>query len=283
MHVGWRGLLAGVVDAAVRIVRERGGAPVRAVVGPCISPAHYEFGADELEHVTRRLGPAVAGRTETGAPALDLRAGVGVGARVGGRGRPHRRGRLHVRVGRPLLAPPRRRHGPSGADRDSRRVSDVAAAIAEVRSRIAGAARRAGREPDAVRLVAATKTVPAERVAEAVALGVTDVGENRAQELLAKADLLAATAPSTPADVCWHFLGRLQRNKVRSLAGRVTWWQSVDREALGRRHRPPRPRSAGARRGEPGATSRRRAGAHRPTPAGSPTRSGSRACASRAS
>lgn len=78
VHCGWRGLLAGVVDAAVRMVRERGGAAVRAVVGPCISPAHYEFGADELEQVARHLGPAVAGRTETGAPALDLRAGVGV-------------------------------------------------------------------------------------------------------------------------------------------------------------------------------------------------------------
>jgi pyridoxal phosphate enzyme (YggS family) len=112
-------------------------------------------------------------------------------------------------------------------------VSDLAAAVTEVRGRIAAAARRVGREPNAVRLVAATKTVPAERVAEAVALGITDVGENRAQELLAKADTLAATAPSLQADVCWHFLGRLQRNKVRGLAGRVTWWQSVDREALG--------------------------------------------------
>ena len=64
-------------------------------------------------------------------------------------------------------------------------MSDVATAITEVRARIAAAARGAGRDPDAVRLVAATKTVPAERVAEAVALGVTDVGENRAQELLA--------------------------------------------------------------------------------------------------
>jgi pyridoxal phosphate enzyme (YggS family) len=107
-------------------------------------------------------------------------------------------------------------------------VSELATAITEVRARIAAAARGAGRDPDAVRLVAATKTVSAERVAEAVALGVTDLGENRAQELLAKADALA-TAP----DVCWHFLGRLQRNKVRSLAGKVTWWQSVDREALG--------------------------------------------------
>ncbi len=73
----------------------------------------------------------------------------------------------------------------------------------------------------------------AERVAEAVALGVTDVGENRAQELLAKADALAAGTSTTGTDVCWHFLGRLQRNKARSLAGKVTWWQSVDREPLG--------------------------------------------------
>ena len=112
-------------------------------------------------------------------------------------------------------------------------MSDVATAITEVRARIAAAARGAGRDPDGVRLVAATKTVPAERVAEAVALGVTDVGENRAQEFLAKADALGAATPPTGTDVCWHFLGRLQRNKVRSLAGKVTWWQSVDREALG--------------------------------------------------
>jgi polyphenol oxidase len=76
VHVGWRGLLAGVVPAAVDLVRERGHGPVRAVVGPCISAAHYEFGARELEHVARRLGPTVRARTARGAPALDLREGV---------------------------------------------------------------------------------------------------------------------------------------------------------------------------------------------------------------
>jgi pyridoxal phosphate enzyme (YggS family) len=111
-------------------------------------------------------------------------------------------------------------------------VTGVAAALAEVRERIAAAALGAGRDPGAVRLVAATKTVPAERVAEAVALGVTDIGENRAQELIAKADAVDELASSTAA-LCWHFLGRLQRNKVRSLAARVTWWQSVDRDPLG--------------------------------------------------
>jgi pyridoxal phosphate enzyme (YggS family) len=106
----------------------------------------------------------------------------------------------------------------------------LAAAVGEVRDRIATAARRAGRDPAAVTLVGAVKTVPVERVAEAVALGVTDIGENRAQDLVAKAGALAATSE---ASIRWHFLGRLQRNKVRSLAPLVTWWQSVDREELG--------------------------------------------------
>ncbi len=112
-------------------------------------------------------------------------------------------------------------------------MSGVAEAVAEVRERIAAAARRAGRDPSAVRLVAASKTVPAERVAEVVACGVVDVGENRAQELVAKAGELTATRAMADTEVCWHFLGRLQRNKVRSLAAHVTWWESVDRESLG--------------------------------------------------
>ncbi len=52
VHVGWRGLLAGVVPTAVELARRRGGGPVRAVVGPCISAMHYEFGARDLDQVT---------------------------------------------------------------------------------------------------------------------------------------------------------------------------------------------------------------------------------------
>ena len=105
----------------------------------------------------------------------------------------------------------------------------IAVAVADVRARIAAAAHRAGRDPSAVTLVAATKTVPADRIAEAVAAGVIDVGENRAQELLAKAPVLAALTPAPR----WHFLGPLQRNKVRALAPVVSCWQSIDRLALG--------------------------------------------------
>jgi copper oxidase (laccase) domain-containing protein len=76
VHVGWRGLLAGIIPATVEVIRTRGRGGVRAVIGPCISATHYEFGARELDHVAQRVGMEVRARTADGAPALDLRAGV---------------------------------------------------------------------------------------------------------------------------------------------------------------------------------------------------------------
>ena len=102
----------------------------------------------------------------------------------------------------------------------------VAARVAVVRERIDTAARRAGRRADSVRLVAATKTQPVDAVRAVVAAGVTDLGENRAQELVAKAPELAASDPT------WHFIGALQRNKINQLAPWVRWWESVDRAEL---------------------------------------------------
>ncbi len=102
----------------------------------------------------------------------------------------------------------------------------VAARVAAVRDRIDAAARAAGRSPDAVRLVAATKTQTVDAVRAVVAAGVTDLGENRAQELVAKAPELAGSDPT------WHFIGRLQRNKINQLAPWVRWWESVDRAEL---------------------------------------------------
>ncbi len=107
---------------------------------------------------------------------------------------------------------------------DAGNAADVAGRVAQVRDRIAAAAARAGRDPAAVTLVAATKTVDTARVQAVVDAGVVDVGENRAQELLAKVDVAGAR---------WHFLGQLQRNKVRQLAPWVGCWQSVDRAELG--------------------------------------------------
>jgi hypothetical protein len=76
VHAGWRGLVLGVVETAVAALRTLGAGHVRAVIGPCISAARYEFGADDLDVVAARYGEAVRGRTAEGRPALDLAAGV---------------------------------------------------------------------------------------------------------------------------------------------------------------------------------------------------------------
>ena len=106
----------------------------------------------------------------------------------------------------------------------------IATAWAEATARVAAAARRAGRDPASVRIVAATKTVPVGRIRALVAAGCTDLGENRAQELAAKApDLATAVAGGPPT---WHFIGPLQRNKIKLLAPLVSCWHTVDRPAL---------------------------------------------------
>ncbi len=85
VHAGWRGVAAGVLEAAVAEVRQRSSGPVRAVLGPCIHPECYEFSAADLDPIAGRLGPGVIGKTAGGQPALDLPravhlalAGVGV-------------------------------------------------------------------------------------------------------------------------------------------------------------------------------------------------------------
>lgn len=94
-----------------------------------------------------------------------------------------------------------------------------------VLERIAAAARRAGRDPASVTLVGAAKTVDPERI---VAAGVADVGENKVQEMTAKQDALAGYP------IRWHFIGRLQRNKVKAVVGRVALIHSVDSIELAR-------------------------------------------------
>jgi uncharacterized pyridoxal phosphate-containing UPF0001 family protein len=100
---------------------------------------------------------------------------------------------------------------------------EVAARLAAVRARIS----RAGGDPDRVRVLAVTKGFGPEAVAAARAAGLTDVGENYAAELQAK-------APGPPGTQ-WHFLGAVQRNKVGALASLVDVWQGVARFAEGER------------------------------------------------
>lgn len=106
-------------------------------------------------------------------------------------------------------------------------ASSVAERIAGVRARIAAACRRADRDPASVTLVVVTKDVDAERALEALEAGCGDLGENRAQELAAKRNAMK------DAPVRWHFIGRLQRNKVRIVAGSVVLVHSVDSVELG--------------------------------------------------
>jgi len=82
-----------------------------------------------------------------------------------------------------------------------------------------------------VKIVAVTKGFGPEAVAAAAEAGLIDVGENYAQELLAKAGDLSARRGAAVAPR-WHFIGRLQRNKIGRIAGLVRLWQSVDRPGL---------------------------------------------------
>ncbi len=75
-HAGWRGLVAGVVEAAVAAMRQAGAGEVRAVIGPCIRARCYEFGAGELALVAEAPGESVRATTSAGAGGLDLAAGV---------------------------------------------------------------------------------------------------------------------------------------------------------------------------------------------------------------
>jgi len=101
-------------------------------------------------------------------------------------------------------------------------MEPIAENIERIRERIQAAVRRSGRQPEAIRLVAVTKTVDAERIRAAIALGVSEIGENYVQEAAGKLPILADLS------ITRHFIGHLQRNKARRA---VEWFdvvQSID-------------------------------------------------------
>ncbi|WP_327645056.1 YggS family pyridoxal phosphate-dependent enzyme [Micromonospora zamorensis] len=110
------------------------------------------------------------------------------------------------------------------------RHAEIAAGLAQVRSRIADACVQAGRDRTDVTMIAVTKTYPASDVLALAGLGVTDMGENRDQEAAGKAAEVAA-AGVRPR---WHFIGQLQRNKARSVVRYADVVQSVDSVRLAR-------------------------------------------------
>jgi pyridoxal phosphate enzyme (YggS family) len=103
-----------------------------------------------------------------------------------------------------------------------RHTDTIAANVVNILHNIQAAAMRAGRRPDHIRVVAATKMVPVDRIEAAVAAGIAILGENRLQEALGKMPQLSHRP------VTWHFIGRLQRRKVKDVVGRFTLIHSLD-------------------------------------------------------
>ncbi|MGA7763338.1 MAG: YggS family pyridoxal phosphate-dependent enzyme [Candidatus Binataceae bacterium] len=119
---------------------------------------------------------------------------------------------------------------------------EIAARLTAARERIARAARRAERNPAAVRLVLASKTQPPEAIRAAYAAGAREFGENYVQEAAAKQDALADLEDLE--DVRWHLIGHLQTNKARDAVNRFALIHSLDSarlaSALGRARPAPR-------------------------------------------
>ena len=226
---------AGVVEAAVAAMRGLGATRVDAVLGPCIRPGCYEFGRPDLDRLAARFGPAVRA-LHVGRPPVARPPGGGRRrARRGGRG-PRRRPRgLHGLLAG-LVQPPRPRRDPAPGHRRGRPA--VTADAFDGRERRPPAGSRIADRPGARlaptdrRRAGRSGSSPSPRasvidaVEAAVAAGVTAIGENYGQELVAKA------ARGAGGDVVrWHFIGAVQRNKVAHLAPFVAVWQSVDRAA----------------------------------------------------
>jgi pyridoxal phosphate enzyme (YggS family) len=101
----------------------------------------------------------------------------------------------------------------------------VAEGLTAVRARMAAAASRSGRDVDAITLVAVSKGHGVDAIREVYDAGHRDFGENRAQELVAK-------APDLPDDIRWHFVGSLQRRKAKLVRPWTTLLHSMDRPSL---------------------------------------------------
>lgn len=103
----------------------------------------------------------------------------------------------------------------------------IQANVEQVRARIAAAARVAGRGASSVRLIGITKGVSPPRIQEAIACGITEIGENRVQEVQEKRQALV---PGTK--LTWHMVGHLQRNKVKPAVELFDCVHSVDSRQL---------------------------------------------------
>ena len=254
VHAGHRGLAAGVIEAAIARLRELGTGEVHAFLGPCIrapratSSARPTSSRFVAQFGPERRGPDARRPARARHPGRDPRR-----ARTRGRRRVRRLRRVHRRTRRRLLL----RTARDGDDRsagDDRGPAvterDVAERLADVRDRIARRGARVGPRPgrgDARRRDARRSVLDA--VARR-ARGRRDRSrrEPRAGARRARPRRSRASEPAPR----WHFIGRLQRNKVRVVAPHVALWQSIDRDDLAAEVGAARAGRRGARAGQCG-------------------------------
>jgi pyridoxal phosphate enzyme (YggS family) len=108
-------------------------------------------------------------------------------------------------------------------------MTGVTHKLEEVRARVTAAARRYGRDPESIHLLAVSKGQTADAIRAAYAAGQREFGENYAQEAAAKMTELAELP------LVWHFIGRLQTNKTRFVAERCDWCHTLDRQSVAER------------------------------------------------
>ena len=113
---------------------------------------------------------------------------------------------------------------------DQGSVSTIRARYDQVREKIDAAARKAGRNPDSVRLVVVTKTHPVETVRAALEAGIRDLGENYAEEAVEKIRAIGAVD-----GLCWHMIGHVQSRKADLVAQNFNFMHSLDSVKLGSR------------------------------------------------
>ncbi len=255
VHVGWRGLGAGILPGAIDTLRRLGASTVVAGMGPCIGPCCYEFSAEDLGALPRLVRGRSGRYDDVGSPfARPARCGAWPTVTLR-RVDTDRAGWVHHVHPGLLLAPWTGRRGPPGAVRVAPSLTPpagpgsavrtlapapppdvVAARVAALRVRI----EEAGRDPAGVRIVAVTKGFTSSAVDAARAAGLYDIGENYANEFLAKVAALSEPSSGAP-ETRWHFLGAVQRRQVRALAPVVSCWQTLCRVAEGEtiaRHAP---------------------------------------------
>ena len=100
-------------------------------------------------------------------------------------------------------------------------MESIATRLTKIRERIAVTTARADRDAHTVRLIAVSKGHLPEKILEAIAAGQQVFGENYAQELKAK-------APSLPSPIEWHFIGHLQRNKIKDVLPLCRWIHAIE-------------------------------------------------------